>query len=269
MKQEKILDAHVHLPWQDEFDTVESKYIRLKEELKKNNENYAIVIADSIKETNIGNNEEVLNVIKNDPNLFMIFGYSPLEGQEEQLIQAETYLKNNWIKGIKLYPGHENFSMNDISLKAVFDLCIKYNVPLTVHTEWNADIWPQYSHPQFIREIAKKYPDLNIVCSHMWLAKALFSYNIIKDLSNVYIDISAFMMGEDLIKKHGFPDFEECINILQTLTKEIPDRIIYGSDYGSLSIKDHLELIEKADIDPLTKHKLLFENANRVYRLGL
>lgn len=199
----------------------------------------------------------------------MIYGYSPMERQEEQHKEIKEYIKYNYIKGIKLYPGHENFSMNDISLDIIFKLCVEYNIPLVIHTEWNNDNWPQYSHPLFIKEIAEKYPNLKIVCSHMWTAKALFSYNIIKKYPNIYIDISAFRMGEEYEGKYNFPDVKEAIEILNILGEEIPDRIIFGSDFGSLLIEDHIELVEKSNLNDEIKNKLYFENANRVYDLNL
>lgn len=265
----RIIDAHLHLPWEDAYNTIELKYNRLKKELKANNIEYGILIADSHLETNIGNNSDILELVKRDSKLFMIYGYSPLERQEEQIEEIKAYAKKKYIKGIKLYPGHENFSMNDLSLDKIFKLAIEYNIPIVIHTEWNNDNWPQYSHPLFIKEIAEKYKDIKIVCSHMWTANALFAYSIIKNYKNIYIDISAFRMGVAYEGKYNFPKLEEAIDILNILTEEIPDRIIFGSDYGSLSILDHIELIEKSKIDKNTKNKLYFENANRLYELHL
>jgi len=265
-----IIDAHVHLPWQDEFATIDEKIKELKRTLADNGVEYAVVIADSELESCIGANDEVIQALSKEDKLFCLFGYTPLERQKEQLDQAEAYFKQGLIKGIKVYPGHENFTMNDRRLKPVFDLCIKYNSPLAVHTEWSSDAYPQYSHPLFISEIAKLYPDLNIVCCHMWLSKALFCFEMIKDLPNVYIDVSSFMMGEEMIKKYqGFPDLDKAVDILETITAYCEDRIFFGSDYGSLSMEDHLLLVAKWDAHDAVKRKVLFENANRLYRLGL
>lgn len=268
--KDKIIDTHVHLPWQDEFSTIEEKKIELKKQMKNNGIDYAIIIADSEIHTNIGNNEEVVDAIKDDPSLFCIFGYSPLERHQELLEQAEIYLKKDLIKGIKLYPGHENFSMNDIRLEPVFNLCMKYDVPLAIHTEWNHDYFPQYSHPMFICEIAKRYPKLQIVCCHTWMPKVMFCFDMVKDIPNINIDISAFMMGEEMIKKYsGFPNLDQATQTLKSVFEYCSDRIMYGSDYGSLSIKDHIQLVNNGRFDKESKQKILFDNANRIYRLGL
>ena len=35
-KQYKIIDAHLHLPWQDEYSTIEKKLERLQKEMRNN-----------------------------------------------------------------------------------------------------------------------------------------------------------------------------------------------------------------------------------------
>lgn len=60
----KIIDGHLHLPWEEKYNTIELKYKKLKDELLKNNIDFGILIADSIIETNIGNNKDILETIK-------------------------------------------------------------------------------------------------------------------------------------------------------------------------------------------------------------
>ncbi len=60
--------------------------------MKKNGVNYGILIADSILDSNIGNNEQCLKVVNDSNNLFLVFGFSPLERIDEQLSFAEVLL---------------------------------------------------------------------------------------------------------------------------------------------------------------------------------
>ncbi len=177
----KIIDAHLHLPWQDKYSTIEKKSIRLQNEMKKNGVNYGILIADSILDSNIGNNEQCLKVVNDSNNLFLVFGFSPLERIDEQLSFAEVLLGGEKkIVGIKLYPGHEDFCINDMRINDVKNLCINYKVPLVVHTEWNDEYYPQYSHPFFVKQLAENNPDLNIVCSHIWNPRVIKSFSLTK-----------------------------------------------------------------------------------------
>lgn len=62
-------------------------------------------------------------------------------------------------------------------------VCIKYGVPLFVHTEWNAEYYPQYSHPFFIKQLAENNPDLNIICCHIWNPRVMESFKLTQELS--------------------------------------------------------------------------------------
>ena len=174
----KVIDAHLHLPWQDKYKTISEKHEHLKTEMKLNNIDYGILIADSLLESSIGNNQQCLKVVESDPKLYFVYGFSPLERYDEQLIEVEQLLIKHKTIGIKLYPGHDDFSMNDIRLNKVFILCIKYDVPVVIHTEWNDDCYPQYSHPFFIKQIAEKYTSLRIVCCHIWMGRIMESLKL-------------------------------------------------------------------------------------------
>ena len=271
-KEYKVIDAHLHLPWQDKYPTIDEKAIKLQNHMKENDIDYGILIADSILDSNIGNNEECLKVVNNFDNLFLIFGFSPLERIETQLKYAESLIKEKKIVGIKLYPGHEDFSMNDIRIKDIIALCIKYHIPLVLHTEWNNDHYAQYSHPFFIKQLAENNPDLNIVCSHIWNPRVLESFKLTEKLSNVFYDISSFSMGEEFYQNNpetSFPKKDKAIEYLKHIMDVCPERIIFGSDYGSLRIKEHLELVLDSKMKENEINKIIFENANRIYKLGL
>lgn len=270
--QYKIIDSHLHLPWQDEYSTIEKKLKRLQREMKENGIDYGVLIADSILDSNIGNNEQCLKAISNSNNLFLIFGFSPLERLDDQLIFARELLEEKKVVGMKLFPGHEDFCMNDPRIKDVINLCIKYEVPLLVHTEWNSEDYPQYSHPYFIKQIAENSPDLNIICCHIWNPRVIESLKLTRELPNVFYDISSFCMGKHYFAdypKTSFPRKEKAIEYLQHLVEVCPERVIFGSDYGSLSIAEHLELVLESKLKEDEIKNILYENANRIFKLGL
>ena len=47
------------------------------------------------------------------------------------------------------------------------------------------------------------------------------------------------------------------------------ERVIFGSDYGSLSIAEHLELVLEAGLKDDEIRNILYENANNIFKLGL
>ncbi len=72
------------------------------------------------------------------------------------------------------------------------------------------------------------------------------SLKLTQGLSNVFYDISSFCMGKQFFKdypKTPFPRKEKAIEYLRHLMEICGERVIFGSDYGSLSIAEHLELV--------------------------
>ncbi len=192
----RIIDAHLHLPWPEEYPTIEKKLKRLQEEMHYHNIEHGLLISDSLLETNIGNNEECLWAVNQVKNLSLVFAFSPLSRLEEQLEYLEELLKEKKLVGLKLYPGHEDYCLNDPRLGEPIKLCLEYQIPLLIHTEWNADSYPQYGHPYFVKQLAEKNEDLKIVACHVWLPRVLESFQQTQELKNVYYDLSDFCMVE-------------------------------------------------------------------------
>lgn len=271
-REYKIIDAHLHLPWQNKYSTIEKKSTALQNEMKRNGVDYGILIADSILDSNIGNNEQCLKVVNESNNLFLVFGFSPIERIDEQLRFAEVLLKEKKTVGIKLYPEHEDFGINDIRINDVRNLCIKYKVPLVVHTEWNDECYPQYSHPFFVKQLAENNPDLNIVCSHIWNPRVIKSFKLTEKLPNIFYDVSSFCMGAQFYLNNPetpFPNKEKAIEYLQHITGICPERVMFGSDYGALSMKEHIELVLDVKLDESKTYEVFYENANKIFKLDL
>lgn len=269
-KEFKVIDAHLHLPWQDEYKTINEKHEHLKTQMKANKIDYGILISDSLLESSIGNNQQCLDVVESNPKLYFVYGFSPLKRYDEQLIEVEGLLIQNKAIGIKLYPGHDDFSMNDIRLIKVFDMCIKYDVPVVIHTEWNDDYYPQYSHPFYIKQIAEKFQNLRIVCCHIWMGRVSESLKLTEKLANVYYDISSFAISDEYRKLYpnvGFPTMEESVQLLEDVIKRIPDKVMFGSDFGSLKISDHIKMVLKSNLSQQELSSLLYDTAKRVYKI--
>ena len=90
-----IFDAHVHLPWQEKYPTQKEKLAHLLETMEKNGVTGALIIADSLSESDIGTNEQVVEVIKGHKNIFMAAGYSPIEEPEKSIKITRAGLKRD------------------------------------------------------------------------------------------------------------------------------------------------------------------------------
>jgi len=136
-----IIDAHMHLPVYSGLETLEDKKIQLLFScwltLKEIKFLLPVVMADSELQSAIGNNEECVNLFSDCDNVFVVAGISPLIDFQNNLNRIENYLCQKKIVGVKLYPGHEQFYLNDPRLESVFLLCEAFDVPVAVHTGWD------------------------------------------------------------------------------------------------------------------------------------
>lgn len=251
-----IIDAHMHLPVYDYLKTFEEKRNKLIEDLKTNNISQAIVIADSDCESNIGTNKQCVELFEEYSNVHVMAGISPLIQYENKLTEIKEYLRRKTIVGIKIYPGHENFPVDDKSLEKTFNLCEEYDVPLAIHTGWNSY---HLNSPQLIKKLAINHPKLKIVYCHIGYPNIESCYNITKEYENIYYDIAA--LGDE---SHRIAYIK---NVLNKMIKQVPNRIIFGTDYSACNQKVHINLINALNGDEHIKNLIFNKNAERLYRL--
>ncbi len=240
-----VIDCHLHLPIIEDNSNFKKRVSILLNEMRKNGIDYGFVIADSLIDTTIGNNQKVYNAIKDEKSLYMIYGYTPLERRKEQIEELKILLKTNKLIGIKLYSNHEEYSLDDIRLKEIYKFAEDNKLFIMIHTEWSDDAFPQYSHPYYVKQIVEEYKDLKIICSHLWSGKEDIALYWLKDLANVYFDFSSFIMSEkikNLYPNCEFRNIEEASKILRKVHEKIPSKLLFGSDYGECEIKDHVKL---------------------------
>ena len=72
----KIIDAHLHLPVDEELHSFEDKKQRLIKELNKNGILGAVVIADSVEPSDIGTNDQCIRLFKDKKYIHIIAGIS-------------------------------------------------------------------------------------------------------------------------------------------------------------------------------------------------
>ena len=257
---EKYFDAHLHLPCYDNLFTFEDKKNRLLQDIKSAGVAGGIVIADSELTSSIGTTEECVDLFSDCENIFVVGGISPLIDYENRLQVLERLLVERKIVGLKLYPGHEPYFMDDERLAFTFDLCMKFDVPLLVHTGWDNS---QYNHPKYFASIAEKNPAMRIVMCHLWWPDIDVCYEVTERFSNVYYDISSLAHDKNLISQTAL--------VLDRIAKEHPGKLILGSDYGMCSIEEHIGLIKSLDVfdvDCQTCQKIFWGNAFDVYGIG-
>ncbi len=244
-----IFDAYVHLPWQVAYPTPEAKMARLLEVMKKNGVSGALVIADSLPESDIGTNEQVLEVIKGHQSIFAAAAFSPLAAPEKSLEKIEGWLKAGLIKAVKLFPVHEAFYIDDPALEPVIELCVRYDVPLMFHSDTASGQYSEYCEAERVIRLAEAHPELTMVCCHCWFPQMRENWLKVRHLKNMVFDISSFYMDEkwrEIYPEAPCVPLAEAVSMVREMAEYNPDTLFYGSDFASLAMEDHIRLVQEA-----------------------
>ena len=77
------------------------------------------------------------------------------------------------------------------------------------------------------------------------------------DCKNVYFDLSSVADGSKA----------ELIPVLEAAVRSMPERFIFGSDYGSCDQGEHLQFFRRLKLSERESQLLFSENARRMYGL--
>ena len=251
-----IIDAHVHLPVIDGCGTLQQKRERLLQEMSMNQVDKCILISDSCMESSIGSMDECVELFERIDSVYVVGGISPFFEFQTQLIKLKQYLDKKKIVGIKLFTGHEAFYLTDAAIKEVYELAIHYDVPVLFHSGWDDS---QYGDVSLAVEIAKKYPELKLVCCHCFYPE-IEKCMLLVDLQNVFFDLSS--VADDL------NSITEMSEKLKKIINAAPTRVLFGSDYSCCSQREHIEFVKGLKLERSIENDIFGKNAEKVYSLG-
>lgn len=180
---------------------------------------------------------------KNENDKFIGFGtlhpdFDDIEEEFERLISSG-------LKGIKLHPDFQNFSINDPSMMKIYSIA-EGRLPILIHM---GDENKDSSAPQRLSIILEKFPRLIFIAAH------LGGYRMWNDSlkllagKNIYFDTSSslpFLEPDDvvtIIKKHG------------------TDKVLFGTDYPMWEPHEELERFYRLKLNDKIKEDILYNNA--------
>lgn len=250
--KDSIIDAHLHLPVN--APDFPAKRAALLAELKRNGVDRGIVIADSTPESTIGSVRDCTVLFRGSRSIKVVAGISPYFNYAEQLALCKTLLANGEIAGMKLYTGHEQFYCTNEVLMPVYDLAAEYAVPVLFHTGWDN---PQYAAPPIMKQLAQSRPQNTFVYCHCYYPDAAQCFEALGDCANVYFDISSTADNPAHIP--------QIRTALESAIRRMPERILFGSDFGSCSQRAHLDFAASLEIPAEHREMLMYRNAYDLY----
>lgn len=269
-----IIDAHAHLDlYYKEYVKPEQRVTDLKNIMKKFGVNKTIILEDIVAKYPPLNTVQILQLIKNEPNMFLVGALKVLSYTKGDLKKFDALLAKKRIIGIKLYPGYETFYPYDKRCNPIYDLCEKYDVPVIFHSgaTYGNGAPIKYSMPIHVDEVAIKRKNLRIVIAHVgnpWMDDVMV---ILYRHKNVYADISGINNGPftEPVGKYLRESVNKFIAWCGTT-----DKLLFGTDWPcsraafyKTIIGEYIKFVKSLDITKEDESKIFYRNAQKVFKI--
>jgi uncharacterized protein len=272
-----IIDCHVHLNNYDQINKNERKGLSLQERLnslldtmENNNIHYSILLSSYKIDLNRPSTSQIIDIINKNDNknkIGVVGGFTIDNHTKEDLKNYKQWLKDDIIKGIKLYCGYEHHYPYDERYQIVYDICVEFDCPIMIHTgdAFSNRAKVKYSHPLNIDDVAVDNPELKIVMCHIGNPWITDCQEVLYKNSNVYADISGLIVGDFTSsgEKHYADKIKEILNYVDS-----PHHLLYGSDWPISNMKSYTNFVQKLGLDKESYDLLMYKNAKSIFKIS-
>ena len=185
--------------------------------------------------------------------------------------QVEEHLKRENCCGIKLYPGYNRIWLSDPVYEPVYQLARRYDKPVAVHMGLTA--FPgahlKYSHPLALDEVAADHKQVRFVMCHFGNPFLESAAAVVEKNPNVAADLSGLLEGRVDLDAY-FREQTGYVGLLRAWLTAIEqwNDILYGTDWPIVNLGEYAEFIRRL-VPEKYWERVFFDNANRIYGLGL
>jgi uncharacterized protein len=160
------------------------------------------------------------------------------------------------IKGVKLHPMYQNFSIDDKYLYGFYELMASFGFFVMFHTGYDmAFPGNKNAEVEKVAKVADWFKDLTIICTHVGGWKQWDRISCLKHCANVLTETSMTL---------GEVSDDEFVRLIAVFGE---DRVLFGSDSPWTDQKEMLERTLNLRIADRVKEKMVYANAARL--LGL
>jgi hypothetical protein len=145
---------------------------------------------------------------------------------EQEIEQEVDIAIKNGFKGVKLHPDFQRFAINSPEAQKMYQI-VGGRLPFLLHT---GDKRYNYSHPQFLAEMARKYPSVRFIGAHFGAWSCWdWGYECYRGLDNIWFDTSSSLF---------WLDPAEAAKRIRDLGVE---RYFFGCDYPMWSAAEEIQ----------------------------
>ena len=157
------------------------------------------------------NNDYVLSLVKEHPELFYGFCNVNVNNKSEMVLEQLEYYIKQGLHGLKMAPMVHQFSLLGKTSKALADLCGQLDIPFYTHT-----LFPASANTASVGKLAIEFKDTTFIIGHMGFGPLdIEAIELCSSLDNVYLETSSanYLAIELAVEKCGH------------------EKIIYGSEF--------------------------------------
>ena len=191
-------------------------------------------------------NDFVIGEVQKHPR--ELFGFGTLHADMEDPDKEVDRVLTAGLKGIKLHPDMQHFSLADPRTDKLFSAC-EGVCPMMFHT---GDSRYHNSNPSLIPDILKKHPRLQLICAHFGgYSEWDEAIQYLRD-TNVYVDTSStfFAVPAERVKEY--------IEIYGE------DRVLFGTDFPMWRAIPEIEALLSLGLSDGALRKIFSENLLRL-----
>jgi uncharacterized protein len=273
---QKIIDAHVHLSERGDdalirFAQMNGLRYTMNELLgvmRQHNIVRGLLLSPPLQGSAPLPNDEVISLCARSDGM-LAPGITVEPNPKEVKAAIELAEKNKKeVKAFKIRLGYVKAPAEDPVFNRLYDYAESEKVPVLFHTGDTAFSTGDLvlSHPLTLDRLANKREELTIVLCHFgnpWFEDVA---ELIYKHPNVYADISGLITPSD-----AYAD-----KFAEWLAKKISEaiyyaggaeKIIFGTDYPVTTHSETIALVTKLEVEEVDKEKILWRNAERVFRI--
>jgi len=254
-----IVDAHVHTGYPNHFFSPQVDAVSLLKQMDRLHIRYAVNLC-SLKMP-LGNNLEEMDNLEREfeqsgGRIFYCSFYDPRRAEEDLRI-LKTVIRRKGLKGIKIHPAFNGISADDDRYDSVWKAAADHNLPIVAHTWSESEYNPSQvlASPRKFRVFVERYPNVRFVLGHSGGRGSgrLEAVLLAEEFENVYMDFAGDIYCLDYFK--------------EMTSRDLTDKILFGSDYPWIDPRSHLTRVFLAEIGNEAKRKILSENAMKCFRI--
>jgi len=179
-------------------------------------------------------------------------GLGTLHPESEDIAGDIAHLEELGLKGVKLHPDIQGFSVEDERCLDIFRRC-EGRLPVLLHT---GDYRYDFSNPDRICRILERFPGLTVIGAHLggwsvWQEAA----EKLSGHANFYVDCSSSLyaltpdQAREIVRMYG------------------ADRVLFGTDYPMWSPAGELNRLDQLGLTEAEMDRILWDNAAGLFGL--